>query len=73
MFFLQYFLLLLYKFKIADFFDSKQKFVQKNSEFATFYEVLQQSLLFYHEIKENTVVVSETVSGFYKVLLMFPI
>ena len=29
MFFLQYFLLLLYKFKIADFFDSKQKFVQK--------------------------------------------
>jgi len=31
----------LYKFKIADFFDSKQKFVQKNRGFATFYEVLQ--------------------------------
>ena len=34
----------MYKFKIADFFDSKQKFVQKNRGFATFYEVLQQPL-----------------------------
>ena len=31
----------MYKFKIADFFDSKQKFAQKNRGSATFDEVLQ--------------------------------
>ena len=38
----------MYKFKIADFFDSKQKFVQKNRGFATFYEVLHSRLLVFY-------------------------
>jgi len=56
--------LLLYKFKIADFFDSKQKFVQKNRGFATFYEILQQPPLFCIAPRAVIVLPGEDFTGY---------